>query len=86
MQVEWHLTGFLVPLLAGTWSVRVGVDEIGGRHDFTHPYPPQSVPVTGSGSYRCDLVLTGLRPGRNLAARNPETTRPLIGIRDSIAV
>ncbi|GLP66367.1 MULTISPECIES: hypothetical protein [unclassified Streptomyces] len=67
VQVEWHLTGFLVPLLAGNWSVRVGVDEIGGPHDFTHPDPPQSVPVTGGGSYRTDLVLTDLRPGRTYA-------------------
>ncbi|MEU6142934.1 hypothetical protein ABZ848_21505 [Streptomyces sp. NPDC047081] len=77
VRIEWNLTGFLVPLLGGTWNVHVSVDEIGGPHDFNEPPTPVSVPLNGAPDYRRDIVLTSLQAGRtysliaSLAYRNP---------------
>ncbi|MFC8434008.1 hypothetical protein, partial [Streptomyces sp. NPDC057253] len=76
VRVEWNLTGFLVPLLAGIWNLHVSVDEIGGGHDFNKPQPPQPVPLNGGADYRHEIVLTELQAGRtyslvaSLAYRN----------------
>jgi len=67
VRVDWNLTGFLVPLLAGSWNLHVSVDEIGGSHDFNHPTPPQSVPLNGTSGYQQDIVLTTLQAGRTYA-------------------
>ncbi|MES5820385.1 hypothetical protein [Streptomyces sp. RG80] len=77
VRVDWNLTGFLVPLLAGTWNLHVNVDEIGGTHDFKEPPTPVSVALSGDPDYRRDIVLSSLQAGRtyslvaSLAYRNP---------------
>ncbi|MFI6284523.1 hypothetical protein ACIBCM_07160 [Streptomyces sp. NPDC051018] len=65
VRIEWGVTGFLVPLLAGTWILRVSVDEIGGSHDFTAQSPP--VPLSGGSDYRQDIALPLLQAGRTYA-------------------
>lgn len=65
VQTEWHLTGFLVPLIGGAWSVHVSVDEIGGTHDFTTP--PQLLQHTGADGYSQQTTLTNLKPGSTYA-------------------
>lgn len=66
VRIDWNLTGFLVPLLSGTWNVQVKVDEIGGPHDFGEPASPASVPFNG-GDYQRDIVLNNLQAGRTYA-------------------
>ncbi|WP_210587263.1 hypothetical protein [Streptomyces sp. GESEQ-35] len=85
VRVDWNLTGFLVPLLAGTWNLHISVDEIGGTHDFNQPQPPESVPLNGNPDYRRDIVLTTLQAGRtyslvaSLTYRNPVGTPAPLG-------
>ncbi|MFJ3669379.1 hypothetical protein ACIPSE_23290 [Streptomyces sp. NPDC090106] len=67
VRIEWNLTGFLVPLLAGSWVVHVSVDEIGGPHDFNKPSPSQVLALNGTPDYRHDIVLTELQAGRTYA-------------------
>lgn len=64
VQTEWHLSGFLVPLLAGNWTLKVSVDEVGGQDDYPFPNPPQPIPLNGGPDYRQDIVLRNLRAGR----------------------
>ncbi|WP_261720279.1 hypothetical protein [Streptomyces sp. FZ201] len=66
VRIDWHLTGFLVPLLSGTWYVQVKVDEMGGSDDFPEPAAPASVPMNG-GDYQRDIVLSNLQAGRTYA-------------------
>ncbi|WP_326721645.1 MULTISPECIES: hypothetical protein [unclassified Streptomyces] len=63
VEVEWNLTGFLVPLLGGSWTVQVIVDQVGGSNDFTHPIPAVSVPLNGSFAYRQVIALPILTTG-----------------------
>ncbi len=85
VRVDWNLTGFLVPLLAGTWNLHVSADEIGGPDDFKEPQTPLSIPLNASPDYRRDIVLTALQAGRtyslvaSLAYRNPAGSPAPIG-------
>jgi hypothetical protein len=77
VRVDWHITGFLVPLLAGNWVLHVSVDEIGGTHDFNVPPSSMTVPLNGTQDYQRDIVITSLMAGKtyslvvSLAYRNP---------------
>ncbi|MBC2907745.1 hypothetical protein [Streptomyces cupreus] len=77
VRIDWNLTGFLVPLISGTWNVQVKVDEIGGPDDFGEPQSPASIPLNGGGDYQRDIVLNSLQAGRTysllvqLTYRNP---------------
>lgn len=77
VRVDWNLTGFLVPLLAGTWYLHVTVEESGGTHDFKEPPTPLPVTLNGRPDYRRDVVLTTLQGGStytltvSLAYRDP---------------
>ena len=54
VDIKWEVTGSLVPLVGGTWHLRLNIDQLGGPGDF--PFPPANsidVPVTpANGSYR----------------------------------
>jgi hypothetical protein len=53
VEFVWELTGTLVPLIGGTWNLRLNIDQLGGPKDFNYPESsPVDVPVTpANGSY-----------------------------------
>ena len=61
VELDWQLTGTLVPLIAGTWNVRLSIDQIGGPNDFSFPLAgPDNVPVTpANGVYKHTIDVPG---------------------------
>ena len=53
VEFTWEVTGSLVPLIAGSWQLRVNVDQLGGPLDKALPeMGPENVAVTpNSGNY-----------------------------------
>lgn len=66
VEMEWELTGSLVPLIGGTWNLRLNIDQLGGSADFTFPpLKPVDVAVTpGNGNYTATIDV----PGNTLTA------------------
>jgi hypothetical protein len=66
VELEWELTGSLVPLVAGTWNLRLNIDQLGGPADFSFPHPgPIDVAVTpGNGRYKHTITV----PANTLSA------------------
>jgi hypothetical protein len=66
VEMVWELTGSLVPLIGGSWNLRLNIDQLGGPADFNFPdLQPVDVPVTpGNGSYTETIFV----PGNKLTA------------------
>ena len=84
VEIEWTVTGFLVPLLGGSWSLKVVVDEVGGNNDFTFPNPPTLIPLTGGSDYKQVIALPILTEGIYIVAvsltyQNPAGTAASLG-------
>jgi hypothetical protein len=95
VEVKWNLTGLLVPTLAGKWSLRLNIEQLGGNNDLQWPAAPEEVALTPtSGSYAKTVNgptnLIALAPGattfRVVAAVNyitaANTPGPLAGFVD----
>ncbi|GAA2208147.1 hypothetical protein GCM10009850_036050 [Nonomuraea monospora] len=65
VDLEWEITGLLVPSLAGTWHVQLDIDPSGGGVESQHPATPVARPLTpANGLYTEQFVMQNvLAPG-----------------------
>ncbi len=45
VEVEWEVSGTLVPMLGGAWQVALNLDELGGSGDLVFPQPAIAAPL-----------------------------------------
>ncbi|MFC5823811.1 hypothetical protein [Nonomuraea insulae] len=65
VDLEWEITGLLVPALGGTWHVHLDVDPVGSGSESQYPNPPISRPLNpANGKYAEVLTMQNvLAPG-----------------------
>ena len=51
VKVDWTLSGILVPMIGGTWELKVHLETIGPGIDKTFPVPIAQIPLDGSNAY-----------------------------------
>jgi len=76
VEMVWELTGSLVPLIGGTWNLRLSIDQLGGPDDFNFPkLNPIEVAVTpGNGNYATTVDV----PGNTLTAAPSGSTYQVV--------